>query len=225
MKFIRIFLFVYLVVCQSACSAKSLGLTCSQLVIDKDYQEALVVCERAYNEALWKLGENHPETLVSQIGLLDTYLYFDRYNNDAELLARTLEDRTTKMLNTTDHKLDIEKVSQSVTQTKIFSLTSLAAIHERQGKLSQSIEDWKSLYIWTKKFPESQFVSEQFFSSIAIADLCLDERRLDESKYYLNIADDLYTRYSGTELLNDDDDIKDYHKVKARSKDILEHNK
>ena len=224
MKFVRNFLFVYLVVCQSACSAKSLGLNCSQLAINEDYQEALPVCERAYNEALWKLGEDHPETLVSQIGLIDTYLYFERYD-DAELLAITLEDRTNKMLNATNHKLDIGKVSQSIMQTKIFSLNSLAIIHEKQGKLSQSIDDWKSLYDWTKKFPESQFVSERFISSTAIADLCLDEKRIEESKYYLKVADDLYARYSDTKLLNEED-IKDYRDfLKARSKNILEHNK
>ena len=204
------------------CKHEGISKQCISTVNNENFNAAQVICEKAYNKALYSLGEEHPETVLTQIGLLTTYINLQEYDH-AEPLALSLPKRSQTAFDKTYSSPSKENLRN---RDEILANTyySIAFIHEKQGKLSQSIDDWKRLYDWTKKFPESQFVSERFISSTAIADLCLDEKRIEESKYYLKVADDLYARYSDTKLLNEED-IKDYRDLKARSKNILEHNK
>jgi tetratricopeptide (TPR) repeat protein len=211
MKFLIKLLFLYLIISLSACSTKSLGQQCNDLVSSEDYQKALPICERAYNQALWKLGETHPETLISQMGLVETYLFFKRYD-DAEFLANSLK---TRMSNSSPN---MDKAAANLSKAVI--LRNLAFIHEKQGKLKQSIEDWKNLYDWTKQVSESEFIVEQFSSAVAVTELCLQENRVDEAKYYFKIAQDIHTRYADTKKLSDDD-IEIYQELVNSMKQYL----
>ena len=145
------------------------------------------------------------------MGLVETYLFFKRYD-DAEFLANSLK---TRMSNSSPN---MDKAAANLSKAVI--LRNLAFIHEKQGKLKQSIEDWKNLYDWTKQVSESEFIVEQFSSAVAVTELCLQENRVDEAKYYFKIAQDIHTRYADTKKLSDDD-IEIYQELVNSMKQYL----